>query len=86
MPFAVERPARQAPAVRDLLCRFFTYLWDAHTARAARRRSFAALRDLDLRLLADVGLKPADRRRLLARAIPDPASAAEVIRLTGDWS
>lgn len=64
MAFAVERPARQAPAARDLLCRFFTYLWDAHRARAARRRSYAALRELDARLLDDVGLSRADQQRL----------------------
>ena len=64
MAFAVERPARQTPAVRDLLCRFVTYLWAGHKTRVARRRSFDALRELDARLLDDVGLTAADQQRL----------------------
>ncbi|WP_341704637.1 DUF1127 domain-containing protein [Ferrovibrio sp.] len=47
-----------------MLCRFITYLWDRHRARAAYRRSCDALRDLDTRLLDDVGLTMADRQRL----------------------
>lgn len=64
MAFAYQRPAAGRLAATGFLCRFVTYLWAAHVARVARRRSFAALRELDARLLDDVGLSRADQQRL----------------------
>lgn len=64
MAFAYQRPARRWPAATDFLCRFVTYLWARHKARAAWRRSCADLRELDARLLDDVGLSRADQQRL----------------------
>ncbi len=64
MAFAYRRPVPAGRAATDLFCRFITYLWDRHRARAAYRRSCDALRDLDTRLLDDVGLTMADRQRL----------------------
>lgn len=64
MAVAYQRPVERRRAATDLLCRFITYLWTGHTARTARRRSYDALRELDARLLDDVGLTPADRQRL----------------------
>ena len=64
MAFAYRRPARTGSAATDFLCRFVTYLWDAHKARMAWRRSCDDLRELDARLLEDVGLSRADQQRL----------------------
>lgn len=63
MSSAADRPAWIMSAATGFLCRFITYFWQAYRARAADRRSIEALRDLDPRLLADVGLTEADRRR-----------------------
>jgi uncharacterized protein YjiS (DUF1127 family) len=56
-------PARMAQGGTLFLCRFLNRLWDSHKAWAAYRRSLVALRELDDRLLADVGLNRMDQRR-----------------------
>lgn len=63
MTLSLSLPARMAQGGTLLLCRFLTHVWASHKAWTAYRRSLIALRDLDDRLLADVGLNRQDQRR-----------------------
>lgn len=63
MALSSELPARKRAARTPLLCRLLTGCWRAYIAWRTRRGTLAALRELDGRLLRDVGLTRADQLR-----------------------
>lgn len=67
MVFYLGLPLRIAQGGMDFLCRILTDIgqqaWQRHCRRNAYRRSLQDLRDLDGRLLTDVGLNAADQAR-----------------------
>lgn len=56
-------PAQMRAGLTPLLCRLLTGCWHRYTAWCVQRGTLAALRELDGRLLRDVGLSRADQLR-----------------------
>lgn len=63
MALPSELPARIRAGITPFLCRLLTGCWRRYTAWCVKRGTLAALRELDGRLLRDVGLSRADQLR-----------------------
>lgn len=72
MAFSSELPARMRAGITPFLCRFFTGCRDRYSAWRVKRGTLAALRELDGRLLRDVGLSRADQLRGRPAAMARP--------------